>query len=61
MEHVKQFQEACKVMKMEGTLTPERMSVAWLMFLPKDEAERAYQQAKKLSSHKASRPSRSEP
>jgi len=61
MEHVKQFQEACTAMKKDGTLTPERMSVAWLMFLPKEDAEKAFQQVKKLSSHKAHPPSHSVP
>lgn len=48
MEHVRQFREACTAMKKDGTLTPERMSVAWLMFLPKDEAERTFQSMKKV-------------
>ena len=61
MEHVKQFQEACTAMKKDGTLTPERMTVAWLMFMPKDKAEKAYQQAKSFSSHKANPPSHSVP
>jgi len=61
MEHVKQFRVACEAMKKDGTLTPERMTVAWLMFLPKDEAEKAYHQARRISSRKADRPSRSGP
>ena len=57
MDYVKQFQDACAAMKRDGTLTQERMTVAWLMFMPKDQAEKAM----KLSSRKAARPSRSEP
>ena len=57
MDYVKQFQDACAAMKKDGTLTKERMTVAWLMFMPKDQAEKAM----KLSSRKAARPSRSEP
>jgi hypothetical protein len=57
MDYVKQFQDACAAMKKDGTLTQERMTVAWLMFMPKDQAEKAM----KLSSRKAARPSRSEP
>ena len=54
MDYVKQFQDACAAMKKDGTLTQERMTVAWLMFMPKDQAEKAM----KLSSRKAARPSR---
>lgn len=61
MDYVKQFQEACAAMKKDGTLTKERMTVAWLMFLPKDKAENAYNQARRFSSRKADRPSRSVP
>jgi hypothetical protein len=57
MDYVKQFQDACAAMKKDGTLTQERMTVAWLMFMPKDQAEKAM----KLSSRKAARPSRSGP
>ena len=57
MDYVKQFQDACAAMKKDGTLTQERMTVAWLMFMPKDQAEKAM----KLSSSKADRPSRSGP
>jgi hypothetical protein len=57
MDYVKQFQDACAAMKKDGTLTQERMTVAWLMFMPKDQAEKAM----KLSSRKATRPSRSGP
>jgi hypothetical protein len=57
MDYVKQFQDACAAMKKDGTLTQERMTVAWLMFMPKDQAEKAL----KLSSRKADRPSRSGP
>ena len=57
MDYVKQFQDACAAMKKDGTLTQERMTVAWLMFMPKDQAEKAM----KLSSRKAASPSRSEP
>ena len=57
MDYVKQFQDACAAMKKDGTLTQERMTVAWLMFMPKDQAEKAM----KLSSRKAARPSRPEP
>ena len=41
MDYVKQFQDACAAMKRDGTLTQERMTVAWLMFMPKDQAEKA--------------------
>ena len=58
MDYVKQFQDACAAMKKDGTLTQERMTVAWLMFMPKDQAEKAM---KLSSSRKAARPSRSEP
>ena len=57
MDYVKQFQDACAAMKKDGTLTQERMTVAWLMFMPKDQAEKAM----KLSSRKAARPSRCGP
>ena len=57
MDHVKKFQDACDAMKKDGTLTQERMTVAWLMFMPKDQAEKAM----KLSSRKAAHPSRSGP
>jgi hypothetical protein len=57
MDYVKQFQDACAAMKKDGTLTQERMTVAWLMFMPKDQAEKAL----KLSSRKANLPSRSGP
>jgi len=57
MDYVKQFQDACAAMKRDGTLTQERMTVAWLMFMPKDQAEKAM----KLSSRKAEPPSRSGP
>lgn len=58
MDYVKQFQDACAAMKKDGTLTQERMTVAWLMFMPKDQAEKAM---KLSSSRKADRPSRSGP
>ena len=48
-------------MKKDGTLTQERMTVAWLMFMPKDQAEKAVTTARTLSSHKANRPSHSGP
>jgi len=57
MDYVKQFQDACAAMKKDGTLTQERMTVAWLMFMPKDQAEKAL----KLSSRKANHPSHSGP
>ena len=61
MDYVKQFQDACAAMKKDGTLTQERMTVAWLMFMPKDQADKAVTTARTLSSHKADRPSRSGP
>jgi hypothetical protein len=61
MDYVKQFQDACAAMKKDGTLTQERMTVAWLMFMPKDQAEKAVNTARKLSSRKAEPPSRSGP
>jgi len=33
MDYVKQFQDACAAMKKDGTLTQERMTVAWLMWI----------------------------
>ena len=59
MDYVKQFQDACAAMKKDGTLTQERMTVAWLMFMPKDQADKAVKAARSLSSRKAGPPSRS--
>lgn len=58
MDHVKQFQQACLEMKKDGTLTQERMTVAWLMLMPK--GKDFDNEVKKLSSlRKGARPSHS--
>jgi hypothetical protein len=49
MDYVKQFQDACAAMKKDGTLTQERMTVAWLMFMPKDQAEKALGTMRKVT------------
>jgi hypothetical protein len=61
MDYVKQFQDACAAMKRDGTLTQERMTVAWFMFMPKRQAEKAIKAARTFSSRKADRPSHSGP
>jgi len=47
MNNNQHFMEACKAMQREGTLTNERMLLALLMFLPKEQAERALEMARK--------------
>ena len=54
MDHAKKFQDACDAMKKDGTLTQERMAVAWLMFMPKDQVDKAMK-----TMHKAAQQSRS--
>ena len=53
MDYVKQFQDACAAMKKDGTLTQERMTVAWLMFMPKDQAEKAMRKVAQRSHSKS--------
>jgi len=49
MDYVKQFQDACAAMKRDGTLTQERMTVAWLMFTPKDQVDKAVGTMRKVT------------
>jgi hypothetical protein len=49
MDYVKQFQDACAAMKRDGTLTQERMAVAWLMFMPKDQVDKALDTMRKVT------------
>jgi hypothetical protein len=53
MDYVKQFQDACAAMKKDGTLTQERMTVAWLMFMPKDQAEKTMRKVTQRSHSKS--------